>query len=281
MQHMRLLLLIGIISGFHFAQAQTASELDALIGIKEDPKEAVESSDETKEPEKEESIYKDEQNEDVISEDSSGSSVQDVPIKSISNLGKLQPFNDIAVIQKRFLPKTSRFEIFPSLGLVANNAFFWNAILSAKIGYYFTESLGVEAGFSFISSDARGVTTNLEDNLSVEIEEIVIPESYMGLDFKWSPVYGKLGLSGDSIVPFDMYFLLGGGVTQTNQDTSPFTVHVGTGQIFAISKMSAFRWDLGWYFYSTDSKEGTISGSFTDMYLTVGLSLFFPDARYR
>jgi len=184
-------------------------------------------------------------------------------------------------IQRRYLPKTGRFELFPSLGMVINNSFYWNTILGARAGYYFSEQFGIEATFAFISSNARKVTDDLEDNLNVEIADIVIPESYYGADLKWSPLYGKLGLSGDSVVPFDMYFSLGGGVTQTNQETTPFSAHIGTGQIFAISKAIAFRWDLSLYNYTTDTKGGTISGSFTDLYLSMGVSIFFPEASYR
>ena len=201
--------------------------------------------------------------------------------ESDEELGMSVPFKDVAVIQRRFLPKTSRFELYPNMGLVVNNSFFWNTILSARFGYNFSEQWGIEGTFAFISSTARKVTDDLEDNLNVEIADIVIPEGYYGADIKWSPLYGKLGLSGNTIVPFDMYFSLGGGLTQTNQETAPFSIHAGTGQIFAISKAFAFRWDLSFYHYSTDTRGGTISGSFTDLYLSMGVSLFFPKATYR
>lgn len=259
------LILISLFSQVAFGQ--TLDELDAVLGIEE---------------EKTEDVYekKPKETEKNSAENQNKVEGEIVP-KNLGNLGRLAPFQDIAVIQRRYLPKTGRFELFPSLGLVANNAFYWNVILGLRFGYYFTESFGLEANIAFISSSSRKVTDDLESNLSVEISEIVIPKGYYGLDFKWSPVYGKMGLSETTIVPFDMYFLAGGGVTQTNQDTSPFTGHIGTGQIFALSKVAAFRWDLGWYFYSTETREGTISGSFTDMYLSLGVSFFFPEAKYR
>ena len=60
-----------------------------------------------------------------------------------------------------------------------------------------------------------------------------------------------MGFMNKSVVPFDLYFLVGGGITNTSQKTSPTTLHFGTGQIFAMSKWWALRWDLGFYWYSS------------------------------
>lgn len=201
--------------------------------------------------------------------------------KELSDLGKLAPFSDIAVIQKRFLPKTARFEFFPSVGLVLNDVFFFNPILSGRVGYYFTEQYGVEAAFLVMSSSERQVVKDLEKR-QVVTEGLVFPNSYYGVDFKWTPVYGKMGFMNNKVVPFDMYFLLGGGLTNTNQKTSPTTIHLGTGQIFALSKWMAFRWDIGGYWFSSKTNVGSSGGgSFMNLHLTLGASFFFPEAKYR
>lgn len=203
--------------------------------------------------------------------------------KELSDLGRLAPFSDIAVIQKRFLPKTGRLEFFPSVGTILNDVFFMEPILAGRLGYYFTEQYGVEASFISLSKSDREVVRDLQKR-GVVTESVAVPQSYYGLDLKWTPVYGKMGFMSKSVIPFDLYFLGGAGVTNTDQKTSPTTVHLGTGQIFALSKWMAFRWDLGFYWYSTKSTVGPNSGvenSYMNMHLTIGASFFFPEAKYR
>jgi len=172
------------------------------------------------------------------------------------------------------------------VGTILNDVFFFYPVLSGKLAYYFTEQYAVEATYLLSSLSTREVVKDL-DKRHVETNGLVGPKNYYGLDFKWTPVYGKMGFMNKSVVPFDHYFTVGGGITNTNQATSPATIHLGTGQIYALSKWMAFRWDLGFYFYSSATKavndDGTAipPGNYMNMHLTIGASFFFPEAKYR
>lgn len=215
-----------------------------------------------------------------------GASAQE-KIKSMSDLDKLTPFNDIAVIQKRFMPKSQRFEFNPNIGLVTNNAFFMTTYAQARLAYAFTEKWALEFTFATFMDQKYKVTEDLKDDAQVDTKSLLLPDSYYGADLRWSPIYGKMGMFSNGIVPFDMYFSAGGGIMSTNQSTTPFAMHVGTGQIFAINKWMAFRWDLSTYFYTSAVKSAnsgstaTTDQSFTDVQLSLGMSFFFPDATYR
>lgn len=205
-------------------------------------------------------------------------------ISDLSQLGTFAPFSDIAVIQRRFLPKSSRFEFYPSIGAMVNNPFFFNSMAGLRLAYNLTEKWGIEADFGYIMSARQRVTKDLEEQKQVFTSSFIIPKMYFGADIRWSPIYGKMGFFNDSIVPFDMYFSGGGGITTTNQDTSPVTFHLGTGQIFALSKSLAARWDVSAYMYSSTTSvpsTGVQEGSFIDLYVSLGMSFFFPGASYR
>ena len=103
--------------------------------------------------------------------------------------------------------------------------------------------------------------------------------AYMGVDAMWFPMYGKFSWFNKTIIPFDMYFSLGYGTTSTQADEKPGTFHIGTGQIFAISKGTAIRWDFSMNNFSTKSVDGV--GNFNFLFLSVGASFFFPEAKYR
>lgn len=219
--------------------------------------------------------------------------------KEISDLKKLETFDDIAVIQKRYLPKTKRFEFFFGGGTNLNDAFFVGNGITLRLGYNFAEKFGVEGIYSYIQNDNRDITNELLGR-GVNTEGSVSTDGYYGIDFKWTPIYGKYAYFNEKIIPFDLYFTVGLGKTDpkfVNSSTSvtqlsvesPYTLKFGTGQIFAITKWMAFRWDIAMHLIQaetesldTNTNQVTSSSSFNNnLFLNVGLSFFFPEANYR
>lgn len=207
----------------------------------------------------------------------------EVEMKGVSDLTSLSAFKDIAVIQKRYLPKTGRFEGFGGLNGILNDKFFMSVGANVRLAYYFNERWAVEGIGMFISTSEKSVTKELRDVRGVTTTNFVSPTSFYGLDVKWTPVYGKMSFLNRKITPFDLYFSLGGGMTNTNQGGAEPTIHIGTGQIFAFSKSAAFRWDFSWNFYNaTSGVAGARQNStYNNLFLTVGASFFFPEATYR
>lgn len=200
----------------------------------------------------------------------------------LADLSTLSAFSDIAVIQKRFLPKTKRFEFYAAGSAILNDPFFVNMGANLRLGYSFSERWGVEFVSLFLTTFQRDVTKGLEGR-RITTTSLVTPNTYFGLDAKWTPIYGKMTLGNERIIPFDLYFSAGAGATGTNQGSQAPTLHVGTGQIFAMSKSFALRWDLSWNLYSTTSSTDTSRGTsiYNNIFMTVGASFFFPEATYR
>jgi outer membrane beta-barrel protein len=219
----------------------------------------------------------------VVDDSMAESAKNEKEIKDVADLATLSEFKDVAVIQKRFLPKTKRFEAYGGMSGILNDKFFSSFGLSSRIGYSFSERYGIELVSFLLTTTERQVTSDLRDRRGVTTTNFVTPKSYYGVDFKWTPVYGKMTWLNKRITPFDLYFSGGMGMTNTNQSRSEPTFHVGTGQIFAITKSSAFRWDFSWNFYSASSgvTGATQSGSYNNLLITLGASFFFPEATYR
>lgn len=230
-----------------------------------------------------ENLYSQDENSPQVNANEAEPEKAPVEIKDVSDLVQLAPFSDVAVIQRRYLPKTGRFEFFIGPTAVLNDAFFNNFGLSARAAYYFQERYGIEFVGMMLTTSERQVTTDLREKRGVTTTSLVTPKSYMGLDFKWSPVYGKMTWLNRKITPFDLYFSLGGGMTGTNQGGSEPTLHLGTGQVFALSQSMAVRWDFTWNVYSAKSNVSGSggSGNYNNLYITVGASFFFPEATYR
>lgn len=204
-----------------------------------------------------------------------------VDLRKVSDLVQLSAFRDIAVIQKRYLPKTKRFEGYLGLSMVMNDPFFLSFGANGRLAYYLSERYGAEFVYIYLSTSEREVIQGLKSR-GILTRTIVSPKSFTGLAFKWVPVYGKVTFLNQKITPFDLYFNFGFGATETNQGKSEPTFHLGAGQLFALSKAMAVRWDFTWNFFnSSGSGNASTSSVYNNLYLTVGMSFFFPKAKYR
>lgn len=207
---------------------------------------------------------------------------------SISELGKLSPFSDISMIQRKFLPKTERFQIYTGAGLSTNAPWFLNVGGRLNFSYNFAEKFGIELSGLFLTSSEKEAAKEIRENNSLQPERFVLTKSGVLVDLVWSPIYGKIAALDQDIIPFDMYFAFGGGMAGTNStEKNVPTGHIATGQIFAISKGIAFRWDYSWLIYQATPVPDSITTSvpvkntYNDLIFTAGLSFFFPEAKYR
>ena len=208
----------------------------------------------------------------------------DTKVENLSDLAQLAPFDDVAVIQRRFLPKTGRFELSAAGFSNLNNPFYNSFGASLRAAYYFREQYAAEVIAGAFGKMSRQSTDDLRANRAIATDNVITSKSFGVVAFKWNPIYGKITWLNRGIVPFDLNFSIGGGMTQTVVGDSAPTLHLGTSQVFALSKWVAFRWDLMWNLYQAKGVDN--SGveqqlSQNDLFLGVGISLYFPEAKYR
>lgn len=205
-------------------------------------------------------------------------------VQNLSDLATLAPFSDVAVIQRRFLPKTGRFELTGGLFNNLNNPFFNIMGANVRAAYYLREKYAIEGIAAFATSTKRQVTEDLEKKRGISTASVVSSKGFYAIAFKWNPIYGKITWLNKSIVPFDLNFNAGFGSTMTTENESAPTLHLGTSQVFAWSKGMAFRWDLIWNTYqATGTNQLGVKEKLTqnDLFLGIGMSFYFPEATYR
>lgn len=204
----------------------------------------------------------------------------DEKLENFSGLGRLAPFSEVSVLQRRFQPKSGRFQFFGGLSNIVNDPWFMGIGFNGRLGYHFSEAWGVELNVMGLSTSERQTIKDLYKEHDVATSSLITTKGYYGAEVNWTPIYGKMGLFDDRIVPFDMYFSLGGGTSQVENGEGGATLHLGTGQIFAITKGLGFRWDFTWNSFSATPNGGKAQ-SFNNLLLTFGVSFFFPEANYR
>ena len=214
---------------------------------------------------------------------------EEIRVKELKDLNQLVPFSEISVIQRKFMPKSERLQVYLGAGLTTNTPWFTNYGAKLNIAYNFTESFGLELSTLFLTSSPRDVAKEIQVQHDVQADQFIYTKGYYGLDLVWSPIYGKIAYDGSNIINYEMYFSVGGGQSNTNSvEKNVPTVHVGVGQIFSLSKSMAFRWDYGVNVFQATampSKTGTTGNTekstYNDLVLTAGLSFFFPEVTYR
>lgn len=213
---------------------------------------------------------------------------QNVDVKNLTDLNRLAPFSEVSVIQKKFMPKTQRFQLFAAGSVMTNTPWYNNVGAKLNFSYNFTEQFGLELNTLFMTSSQRDSAKEIREEHGLKAEQFIYTKRYMGLDLVWSPIYGKISNLNNTIIPFEMYFSAGAGTSNTNsQEGDVPTFHAGLGQVFAITKSMAFRWD---YSFNTFSGTPVITdatatppgkSNYNDLVLSAGFSFFFPEVSYR
>lgn len=231
-----------------------------------------------------------------------------VQIKSLSDLQQITPYTSISVIQKRYLPKTFRWELNASLSSTINHTFFYLGGASARIGFFLREDhgLGVEY-FGTLPPIFKVVTNNMTGPPNQILpSSVVLPQHYGGIYYKWSPVFGKFALLDKKIIYFDAYATIGGGMhkvlngiqtikekinkkglkienekTHSKLASEAFpTLTFGLGQLFSINQSLAVNWELKWFYTFARYEEGRLYTP-SDLNFSLGVNYYFPEAGYR
>lgn len=127
----------------------------------------------------------------------------------------------IKVVAPKTFLKLGRFEAVPQLGFVTNDPFLNRYIGGVSLGYHVTEIFAVEAQLAyspdFQERDWKPITDQLvtKNNVSPDLSKLQL---IANATFQFSPIYGKVALSGNKIINFDIYGAFGAGITQTHDD---------------------------------------------------------------
>lgn len=226
---------------------------------------------------------------------------------------------DYNVVQNRFFLKSSRFELTPALGAVPNNAFVRRYTGSITGAYHLSEVFAVEGDFmlspdSPTGADLKGLTNTLviiaqQGGEGVKFQQPIDKLALAGIfSARWSPVYGKINLIGESVLNFDFYGTGGLGFLSINSykatysddrvnnllgaaeqgDKKPHaapTVNIGVGANFFLTGALALKLDARNLLYIDTEPDYTATSEgddqlkkrlYNDFVASVGLSIYFP-----
>lgn len=212
----------------------------------------------------------------------------DLPVRSqktpgtidFSQLKNERTLHDTVVIQKTYMPKTSRIQLFGGATLSMNDVFYRTYGLNARAGYHFNETWGLELNTFFLTSSDTQEKTDLAGKQNLDVRSLSTPKSLYAANLYFSTIYGKMALEDRKIIPFEFYQTLGAGQITTNPSSTSTAFYFGLGNLFSISKNSVIRADLSWYFYNSKTIRDENQSANT-IFFTLGYGRFVPEAGRR
>jgi outer membrane beta-barrel protein len=127
----------------------------------------------------------------------------------------------IKTLQRKTFLKLGRYEAAPHIGFVTNDPFINRYLVGASFAYHVTEIFAIEGVGSFSPDFGQGdwkpITDQLvnENRVSPDISKIMY---YGNVNFQFSPIYGKIAVSGKRIINFDIFGSFGTGTVNTRDD---------------------------------------------------------------
>lgn len=193
----------------------------------------------------------------------------------------------IKAVERKVFLKKGRFELMPYVGMDLNDAFFQHFFVGAAASWHVEDSLALElrGGFAFAEIEKGSVRfTRVATGSLLEGAPSLL--AHAELDAVAAPIYGKLSLFGESILHFDTFLALGGGifVTQREQregeeavltevtNVNP-AVNLGLGMRFFANEWLVFRVELRNYTYIETGDQSDLQNV---TLLGLAVSGFFP-----
>ncbi len=114
-------------------------------------------------------------------------------------------------------------------GVVPNDSFYFPKAVGGNLGYFFTDTLAVEFGFSYLmnsNSDLQAFLTAVPGgktgptDLTKGAKKAPQMNWMSSADIAWAPLHGKFGIFASKLSNFDLGFVAGVGVIGVNVDTS-------------------------------------------------------------
>lgn len=231
-----------------------------------------------------------------------------------------------SAIENRFFLKEGRFEIAPMFGAVPNNPFASRIVGGALMAYHFNEQIAADAFISYSpdlgNNDLKGLTKTLvqiakngsgDSDFQQPLDKITLSAQFAA---RWSPVYGKINLVGETVVNFDFYGVAGlgmvskanyyacapdpndpncqgdaslGAIAKSQGNEVKVTPLLGVGGNFFLNQTVSLKLDLRMAFYvdnlpdynPNDNQPVTRQRSYNQLVAAVGVGFFFPRMKPR
>lgn len=180
----------------------------------------------------------------------------------------------VRVVQQRQVLKSGRFELLVGAGLVANDQMYdhWLATTTGRV--HVSEWISIGATYAKYFSEPSALQATVMDDFEV-FPELSALQWYAGGDVTFVAMDGKFVFFDDSIVYWDLYASIGGGVTKTSRsdDLKP-TGMIGAGMRIFLTDWLTLTFELRDHMFIEKFNAG--NEFVNNVVGQAGLTLFIP-----
>ena len=161
--------------------------------------------------------------------------------------------SNLKVVQNRLYSKAKRFEIAGFIGTVSTDPFLTVRNVGGMLGYFVSEEFGINLIYwkNIVTESSALGQLKQQTGLVTNTNK---PNYFYGAELTYSPIYGKLSLSGKMIIYYDFHLLCGFGMTNTETGNLP-TPEIGLGQQTYLTKSTTLRLNYRMTYYKENIKE--------------------------
>jgi outer membrane beta-barrel protein len=122
-----------------------------------------------------------------------------------------------AVVRNKNFYKAGRLEAEVNAGVLPYDSTLTTYTAGARLAWHLSDHFGWEIADAAVAfPTVNSFTTNLVSAEGLSNLQTVQLRAYVGTNFLWSPIYGKVRFIGSSVVFFDVYTVAGFGAAKTD-----------------------------------------------------------------
>lgn len=180
----------------------------------------------------------------------------------------------IPSVTHRAFNKAGRVALVPAVGLSLSDPFYRYVIPSASMHYSFNEAFSAGASIAYFGGISTPV--NVAGGTAVAPPTFNKPNYSAQLEVAWAPLYGKISWLAETVMHFDTYVILGGGVIGPQTGSALATGSAGLGQHWFFNDWIALRVELREQIYKMARSSLTPPSVQSLLSASVGLCFYFP-----
>ena len=204
-----------------------------------------------------------------------------------------------AVVRRKLLFRSTRFEAAPLVGFTLADPFNRNILAGANLGFHLTNSFGIGATIGAgVVTRPTSLRTNIEQT-APDLSEVAFSKVNFlaSVEGTYVPIFGKFSFLDRGIINYDLHLIVGAGFVGRGAeagDTSGATTAatdavsggtaagvVGVGGRFYANDFVSINLQVRDYIFSSSEVSLDTIGEpelRNNLMLSVGASLFFPTA---
>ncbi|MGC6418126.1 MAG: outer membrane beta-barrel domain-containing protein [Bradymonadia bacterium] len=199
-------------------------------------------------------------------------------------------------VRNRFLLRSERFEVAPTLGFTLNDAFRRNTLFGLELDYNWSDTWAIGASLQYGVAYDSALKERIQAERPERIDEGAFSDIKLAaaLEVAYTPLFGKLAFLGRKVLDYDTHLIAGLGVASVSgspqvEELSPMLV-LGVGLRVFLNRYSAISVQVKDQIFSYalnalgEDSSGDLGGSKSaadstfrnTLSVTLGYSFFFP-----